>query len=419
MSVVLAMEETGPCRTRLEVEVPAAAVEAEAGRVVRELAREVRLPGFRRGKVPVTLVERQFPEEIERRVVERLVPRYWKLAEAERELQPLGAPEVAGIEYKAGEPLRFTATVETRPAIELRNIVDFDLPDPAVEPTDEEVAAALGELRHQAADWVPATRSAAHGDRARLQVVELTGDEGGTREPQETEVEIGAPRVWEELSLALVGAEVGQDREFERREGEGENATVRRFRVTLRELLSPVLPELDDAFAARVGKFTTLAELRESIREQLRAARQRERRRQREQALLNQLIERHPLPLPEGVVREETESLMREYAESLALRGVDLQRSEIDWQGIGTQLKPQAERRVHARLLLDAVAEAKELEVPEEEFEAALAALGRSQGQSAMTVRQQLDRSGQLRAFRAQLRHEKALSLMLGETPEA
>ena len=110
---------------------------------------------------------------------------------------------------------------------------------------------------------------------------------------------------------------------------------------------------------------------------------------------------------------------MREYAESLALRGVDLQRSEIDWQGIGNQLKPQAERRVHARLLLDAVAEAKELEVPEEEFEAALAALGRSQGHSAMTVRQQLDRSGQLRAFRAQLRHEKALSLMLGETPEA
>ena len=74
---------------------------------------------------------------------------------------------------------------------------------------------------------------------------------------------------------------------------------------------------------------------------------------------------------------------------------------------------------MHARLLLDAVAEAKELEVPEEEFEAALAALGRSQGHSAMTVRQQLDRSGQLRAFRAQLRHEKALSLMLGETPEA
>lgn len=417
MSVVLSMEETGPCRARLEVEVPAAAVEAEAARAVRDLAREVRIPGFRRGKVPPALVEKQFPEEVERRVVERLVPRYWKLAEAERQLLPMGAPEVAGVEYKAGAPLRFTATVETRPPVELRNIVDFDLPDPAVEPPAEEVEAALAELRRQAADWVPSEKPASLGDRARLQVVELP--EAGEGEAQETEVEIGAARVWEELTVALAGAEVGQVREFERREGEGEEARTRRFRVTPLELRSPVLPELDDGFAAKVGKFESLEELRGSVRERLRAARERERRRQREQALLGQLIERHPLPLPEGVVREETEGLMREYAESLAMRGIDLQRSEIDWQGIGGQLKPQAERRVHARLLLDAVVEAKGLEVAEEEFEEALGALGRSQGHSAMAVRQSLDRSGQLQDFRAQLLREKALTALLGEGPAA
>lgn len=128
MSVVLSIEEVGPCRKKLQVEVPAAAVEAESSRVLQEVAREARIPGFRRGKVPLSLVRKQFEGEVEQRLVERLVPRYWKQAAAEKELDPMGSPEVAGVEYKSGEPLRFTATVEVRPVVELRNLVDFNLP---------------------------------------------------------------------------------------------------------------------------------------------------------------------------------------------------------------------------------------------------------------------------------------------------
>lgn len=141
----------------------------------------------------------------------------------------------------------------------------------------------------------------------------------------------------------------------------------------------------------------------------------RERRRQREQALLSQLIERHPLELPQGVVQHESEGMLREYAENLASRGVDLERSPIDWQGMLGQLKPQAERRVHSRLLLDAIAGEKGVAVSEEEFEAALAGFARAQGRSTLAVRQSLDQNGQLAWVRLQLRREKTLDLLLSD----
>lgn len=422
MSVVLSMEEVGPCRKQLQVEIPAAAVEAEASRVVQEVAREVRVPGFRRGKVPASLVQKQFGAEIEQRLVERLVPRYWKQAAAEKELDPMGSPEVAGVEFRAGEPLRFTATVEVRPVVELRNLVDFNLPELRTEPTDEEVDAALAELRHQAADWVPAERAAAHGDRAKVKIVEdVVADEHEAHphtHTQEVEVELGDKNVWEELTLALTGAMPGQERPFERTEGEGETARTRRFRAAVEEVRRPVLPELDDAFAAKVGRFADLGELRRSVAGSLRQARERERRRQREQALLSQLIERHPLDLPQGVLQHESEHLLREYAESLAARGVDIERSQIDWQAMAGQLKPQAERRVHARLLLDAVARDKGVAITEEEFERALAGFARAQGRSTLAVRQSLDQNGQLAGLRLQLQREKTVDLLLGETPQ-
>jgi len=418
MSVVLSMSESGPCRLELKVEVPAAAVEAEMARVVGEYSRRVRVPGFRKGKVPQSLVAKQFHEEIEREVVERLVPRYWKQAAAEKELQPLAAPEVSGIEVVHGEPLRFTATVETRPKFELGDVTHFDLPEPPVEPAPEEVDAALENLRREHADWLPADRPAAHGDRAKVAIVELADDGTVAPQTQELEVELGGPRVWEELSLALVGAEPNQEREFERTEGEGENQRRRRFRAAVAEVKRAELPPLDDSLAAKLGRFADLDAVKSAVTAGLRAARARERRRQREQAALEQLMARHSFPLPEGVVKHEIEHLLRDYAEGLASRGVDIEKSQIDWQGLGEQLRPQAERRVRARILLDAVAEAQGIEVAAEELERAVGELARAQGRTPLALRQSLDERGQLGELRRQLTRDKTVSALLGELPQ-
>nr|AGC72424.1 cell division trigger factor [uncultured bacterium A1Q1_fos_2037] len=440
MSVVLNVEEIGPCRKELKIEIPAPAVEAETARVVGEFGRKASLPGFRKGKVPQSLVQRHFGDDIRREVVERLVPRYFRQAVAEKGIDPLLAPEVEMAKVETGAGMTFIARVEVRPEIELRNYKDFSLPAPPVAATAEEVQTAIADLRLRHAEWKPAERPAATGDRAKIElkpVVASEGDSGSevVAEAQTVDIEVGSPQIWEEISLAVAGLTVGQGSRFtrkeprapraEREEGDlrpeasAEPAVERTFEVRLVELSEPILPPLDDAFAAHLGKFATVAELEADIARRIGNAKRDDALRQRETAMLDQLTERHPIPLPDGVVHREVDDLLRDYAENLARRGVDLEGAGLDWQRLGEQAKPQAERRVKARFLLDAISAQEKIEVGEEEFEQALALLARAQGIPTPALRQKLDESGQLAGLRAQMRREKTVRRLLGEADAA
>jgi len=422
MSVVVSVADVGPCKKQLKVEVPAPAVEAETQRVVREYGQRVRIPGFRKGKVPADLVRRRFQKDIEKEVVERLLPRYWHQAQEESSIDPLLPPEVEEVEELApGAPLTFVATVETRPQIELRNIRDFDLPDPSIDPGTMEIDDTLDDLRKQLSRWVPVERPAARGDLVGGEIVELSAEEGApegapAREPQHVEVEVGDPRVWEELSLALSGLAAGQEATFTHRDGpDPENGPERRFRVTVESVQERELPPLDDELAGKVGPFENVEGLREAVVARLKAGKVQGRYEQRQKAVLDQLRERHPMELPQGVVRHEVEHLVQDYAQSLAERGVKLDQAGIDWDRVAEEMRPLAEKRVHARLLLDAVSESEGIALSEEEFEAALAALARAQGTSTSALRRSLDEKGRLAGFRAQLRRDKTIRRLLGE----
>jgi trigger factor len=442
MSVVLSLEEVGPCRKQLKIEIPAPAYDAERARVTHEYGRKARIPGFRKGKVPDALVRRHFGQEIDQEVVERLVPRYWRQAVAEKSLEPLGSPEVRLDAAEEGKSLSFTATVEVRPEIELRNYRDFSLPSPPVEAAPDEIRRTLDDVRRGHAQWVDAERAAAHGDRARVRIEETTaGAPAPTAEPSEFEIEIGAPQIWEELSLAVAGLSVGQSSRFSRREPADEAVeggaggagallgpdgkpvsgpgSERTFTVTLVALQEAKLPPLDDEFAKHLGKFESVGELEKDVARRIEAAKREDSLRQRETAMLDQLTERHPMPLPEGVVLHETEELLRDYAESLVRRGVDLEKAGLDWQKLGEQAKPQAERRVKARLLLDAISEKEGISVGEAEFEQTLALLARAQGVATLALRQKLDETGQLASIRARMRREKTVRRLLGEPERA
>ena len=424
MSVVLSLEDVGPCRKQLRVEVPAPAVEAETQRVIREYGQRVRLPGFRKGKVPSELVRRRFAKDIEQEVKERLLPRYWKQAQAESSIEPLLPPEVDEVaDLQPGEPLTFTATVETRPQIELRNLEDFDLPDPAVEPGTLEIEEAIENLRRQVADWVTVDRPAARGDLVPLEITNLGSPEHPEEKTDNVQIEVGDPQVWEELSLAVQGVAAGQETTFTRRhehppaeEGGEPEVHEQRFRARVVEVKERDLPPLDDAFAAKVSpELPTLEALREAIVRRLRESKEEQRREQRQRALLDQLRDRHPLDLPQGVVRKEVENLVQDYAEDLARRGVNLERAGIDWDRMAGDMAPLAEKRVHARLLLDAVSDERGIAVTEEEFERTLAVLARAQGVSTPALRKKLDEDGRLVTLRSQLRREKTIRTLLGE----
>ena len=413
MSVVSSIESVGPCRKRLHIEVPAPAVDAETMRVVREYGRKVRLPGFRAGKVPPSVVQQRFKAEIDREVLDRLLPRYWKQAQAESSLEPLLPPSVEDVELKSGEPLLFVATVEVRPPIELGDIQNFELPDAETEPTAGEIDEALASLQARVADWIDVSRPVARGDRVSVETVELDGEGAPLGAPGTVEVEVGSPQVWEELSLALTGLGPGQETDFRRQEESEGEARVRRFQVKVLGVKERVLPPLDDELARKLGDFTDLVALRSHVAHRLEHEKERQVRLRQEQAVLEQLRARHPLELPQGVVEEETRGMLQEYAESLARQGVDIERVSVDWDALAREVRPQAERRVHARLLLDAVAEASGIEVAPQDLEERLALLARSQGRTTASVRHALSQGGQLEALRRQMRREKTIESLL------
>ena len=264
---------------------------------------------------------------------------------------------------------------------------------------------------------MPAERPAARGDRVRGQLVVLE-DEADPAPEQTVDFEVGDERVWEELSLAAIGARPEGTLEFDRREGP--DAPSRRFRLRVEAVEERELPEVDDALAAKLGDFADLAALRAAVAERLQAAKSRERRLERERALLDEMRRRHPLGLPDGVVQQEVEGMLRTYAEEMSRRGIDVEKADLDWQALAERERPNAEKRVHARLLLDAAADKEGTRVDEQEFEEVLAQLARAEGRTTGAVRQALDRSGRLGDLRARLRREKLLRRLLGEetTPE-
>ena len=441
MSVIVAIEEAGPSRKRLRVSVPADEVAAETRAVVGELGRTARVSGFRRGKVPASVVRQRYRETIEREVVDRLLPRAWRRAEEEGGLSPLAPPRVEEVGPLAeGEPLTFSATVEVRPAIrlgaaEIEGADEFELPDPPVEATDQEVADAIDDLRRRVADWVPADRPAARGDRVRATITEIVPEGSAEQpaeqpgeaaeaqaaepapptagQPQEAVVEIGDPRVWEELALALTGLAAGQEGRFTRRP-EGD-ASARSFRVRVEAVEERDLPPLDDEFARKIGDYDDVETLRREVVAGLTAKKRADRGQERRRALMQQLRSRHPVELPRGVVDHELEHLLSDYATELGRRGVDPERAQVDWQGLAAQVRPEAERRVHDRLLLDAAAEELGVEIGEADLTAALAVLARARGQSAAELRRGLAESGRLDGLREQLRRDRALDRLLGE----
>lgn len=425
MSVVTEFKETGPCRRELSIEVPSAAVEAEVERVVDGVRRHAKAPGFRPGKMPRGMVRQRYREEIEKEVLDRLIPRYWKQAQAEKDLDPLLPPEVAEVDFELDSRLTFVATVEVRPEIEVGEIGDFELPDPPVEASEEEIEETLEKLRRDAGTWVEVDRPAAEGDRVEAQVTELDGGaaeaEGGDEDVEhshDVSFEVGDERVWSELSAAAEGLGAGEEAEFERHTGEGEAATRKRFRVRVATVEERELAALDDELAEKLGDFEDLEALEKEIRSSIESSKQRDRRRERERAVLDQLRDRHHFPLPEGVVEREIEGLLREYAEGLQARGVDVQSADIDWTALAEQVRPQAIKRVEARLILDAIAGEQDVRVSSEELESTLAMLARSEKTSTVALRQTMAESGQLERLRMQLRRQKTLERLLGADDE-
>jgi len=411
------LEDLTPVRKRIQVEISATDVQAELERAFVLVGRQARLRGFRPGRVPRPVLERTFGEQVRREVLGRLVEESFRKAIEPHRLEPLGTPDIDADPLTPGQSLRYSATVDVRPVIEVGNLEGLEVPRPSTAVSDEAVEAALGRLRDSAAQLRPiADRTVVEaGD---VVSVDLTSRLEGA-EPVHREgvlVEAGGGSFPLSLERQLVGQHRGAQltlrvpypREYSNAGLAGKTAE---FDVVIRELRAKEVPSLDDDFARDHGRCQSLAELRTRLRADLeREAEARAADAVRE-ALLEQLIARHPFDVPPTLVERRVETLLA----TLGIRlpeGTDRERALAE---LRTELRPRAEHQVRAELLLDAVAVRLGLTVGESEVEAEIDAIAVRDGQHADRLRALYHRPEAHAALHAKLIRDRTLACLVAE----
>jgi trigger factor len=381
-----------PTQVELEIAIDPTELASAQERAFRDLAKNVRMPGFRPGKVPRKIFEAQYgTAQIHERAMEAVVNKAYPLALEENDLDPVDSPQMELLPEEEGRPVRVRATVSVRPQIELGSYKGIELAGASTAVSDADVENALAELRKEAGTLVPADRPVAIGDMPTIDYagkIDGVAFEGGTAENQPTE--ILEERFIPGFASGIVGMTSGETREIETHfpadysnaELAGKTAL---FTITVHENKVAELPELDDEFAKRfAGDEATVASLRDDLRGRLEANARARQRRDLSGVLMERLTAAHEVALPAVLVDREAENLYNESKGYVERAGIDWP-TYLEKQGktddeIRAGYRVDAEQRVKGSLLIEAIAKAEDIQATNGDVEAELAQLSRQYG---------------------------------------
>ncbi|HVB35189.1 MAG TPA: trigger factor [Patescibacteria group bacterium] len=404
------------CWKEMELEIPAETVQAEIAKVAKDLARVARIPGFRPGKAPVTLIRRRFADDIKNEVLQSLVPERLEQALGEARLVPVAQPRVEKVDYNDGGPVKFKARFEVLPEFDLGDYKNLEVEVESAEVTGEDVDRALAEMRERAASFVPVEgRPAQDGDYAVLKMNGIPA--GGKGQPIQMDnalCHVGAEETVASFSENLRGASPGDHRRFDvEYPGDYPDAKLAgnnfHFAVEVVAVKERKLPELNDDLAKETGEADTLEELKQKIRQQLEAAREERQNALAKDKIVDLLLGRHAFPVPEAMVEVQMDARLERAVRRLIAQGVDPRSVNVDWVAMRRQQRERAEGDVRAEILLDRIATAEKVEIGEEEFEAELKSAAERSGESVAALRARLTREGAVDTMKSKLRNEKTL----------
>ncbi len=410
------------CKREIELEIPAENVQKAEDKVARDIARVARVPGFRPGKAPVTLIRRRFAEDIRGEVMQSLVPEYLEKALDEKKLVPVTRPEVDKVEFKEGEPLKFRATFEVLPDFELGDYKNLDIKVEAVEVGDEQVNKTMDEIRDRMATFVPIEgRAAKDQDYA---TIKLIGTPVGGGEPVQADgvlCHIGGEETLEAFTENLRGVTPGETKRF-RAEYPKDYPDPKLagkaydYTVEVEALKEKELPEANDEFAKDVASqsqqfsgVTNIAELKQKIRADLDAAKDEQQAAQAREKILELLVERHDFPVPEALVEGQMDTRLERVVRSLVAQGVDPRAVNVDWVSLRKRQRERALSDVKAELLLDRIATAENIDATDEDVEKEITKLAERSGESAPSIRARLTKQGAVARMKSQLRSDKTI----------
>jgi trigger factor len=419
------MTET-TCKREIELEIPAENVTKATEKVARDLARVARIPGFRPGKAPVTLIRRRFAGDIQGEVLQSLVPEYLEKALDEKKLVPVTRPEVDKVEFKEGEPLKFRAVFEVLPEFELGNYQGLEIQVDAVEAGEAQVDKVVEEMRERAATFVPVEGPAAKdGDFA---LIKLSGMPEGGGDPVEADnimCHIGAEETLESFTENLRGANSGETKKFQSKYPDDYPdqklaGKTYDYSVEVLAIKEKRLPEANDEFAkdaaGEASGVTTVAELRKKILENLEAAKEEQQSSQAREKILEALVKKHDFPVPEALVEHQMDVRLERTVRSLTAQGVDPRAVNVDWVSLRRRQHDRAVDDVKAELLLDRVADAEKIEATDEDVEKEISALAERGGESATALRARLTKQGALDRMKSKLRSDKTIEWLYRNT---
>jgi trigger factor len=409
-------------KKQVAVEIPSDVVDAQIDRVARSYTRQARIPGFRPGKVPATLVKKRFREQILSDVAHDLIPRAIDEALRERGLDPVDTPDVKDVTLDEGQALTFTATFETVPPIDPGPLDTISLRRPAVTLEEDAVEKALTQLQGRAARYEPVEgRAIADGDTVTLDVERTPTAQGAKPDHHhDVVVEIGGKANPPGFDDELKGLEAGAARQFTLHYPEDyaikEMAgTSMGYSIKVKDIRTRVLPELDDEFAKDVGDFATLAALRERIQEDLRREAEAEADRTLRADLLKELAARVTVDIPESLVERELERRTEEFARRLMDQQIDPRRANIDWDQFRDSQREASRDSVKSALVLDEISRRENVTVSDADVEKDVAEYAARSGRTPAAVRASLEKEGALSRLSAGLRREKAMDFVLSQ----
>jgi len=403
------------CRRELELEIPAEEVSKAMERVAKEFARVANVPGFRRGKAPVSLIRRKFADDIKGEVLQTLVPERVEKAVAEQKLTPVSQPQVDKLDFNEGQALKFRAVFEVLPEFELGNYKDLGLEMPTLDVTDEDVTKTLEEMRERAATFAPIDgRAIENGDFAQ---VKLLGTPEGGGEPLQADsvlCHIGAEETMEPFNTNLTGAKVGDHKNFDvaypadypdpKLAGKTYHYSVEVLGIKTKKLA-----ELNDDFAKDVSDAATLDELKKKVREGLEHQRDHKHKELLQEKVLAEIVKLHDFPVPEALVEHQMDVRLERVVRSLAAQGVDPRAVNVDWVTLRRRQEDRAKDDVKAELIVDRIASAENIDVTDEEVTHELEHMAGHSGESAEALRARLTKQGTLDRMKAKLRSDKTL----------
>jgi len=417
------------CVREVKIEAPVEDVDKAFARVLKEYKKYAKIPGFRAGKVPESVVKRRFAEQIKKDVVESLLPERFQAAIAAAGVVPVYQPNQTSLTLEEGTALDGTAVFEVVPSFSIDGYQDVIVPKPTVEATEEEFQAELKQLRESRATVEPVEedRALVDGDWAQIsysgQVLELAGADPISG--QDSLVEIGGAETLPAFTEGLRGSKVGQELKVEVTypadyvEAKLAGQTVA-YEIDVKAIKKRTLPELNDEFATELGDYENLAALETRIREHLLANKQRQSEGEVREALFAALIAKYQFPVPESLVQQQVDARLDRGLRALAQQGMnaDMMR-KLDFGRLRAAQRDSAIGEVKTSLLIDRIADAEGIAVSDEEVDREIYMAALQQREPVEALRARLTEDGGLARIREQLRREKTANLLYQRLPAA